>query len=196
VSAYSLGTSLPDIEKFEKIAEYFDVSTEYLLGRTDIRKPDMDKQAVSGYLCLSEKAIDKIRKLQGNLYLEQNLENDFKLTVKEAEPLSETFSDWLECVDLPDLISNLWRSGASAGYAQDSGWHPEHYMLDNDKKAAIAALKEQGYVTLTLTQQVSFFSQTAIEIFHSSVDNLISGAIQTVNEINAAEKSEDGGDAQ
>lgn len=61
--------------------------------------------------------------------------------------------------------------------------------IGNHKKAAIAALKEQGYVTLTLTQQVSFFSQTAIEIFQRLVDNLINGAIQTVNEINASEKT-------
>ncbi len=70
VSSYSLGTSLPDIEKFEKIADYFDVSTEYLLGRTDIKKADASKQAAAEYLGLSEGAIDAIHGLQG-VHLEQ-----------------------------------------------------------------------------------------------------------------------------
>ncbi len=50
VSAYSLGNSLPDIEKFERIADFFYVSTEYLLGRTDIKKADASKQAAAEYL--------------------------------------------------------------------------------------------------------------------------------------------------
>ena len=32
ISTYSLGVSLPYIEKFEGIADFFEVSTEYLLG--------------------------------------------------------------------------------------------------------------------------------------------------------------------
>ena len=196
VSTYSLGTSLPDIEKFEKIAEYFGVSTEYLLGRTDVRKADMTKQGVAEYLWLSEKAIDAIRELQRGFRLKQNLEDDFKVTPGDAEPLAETFSDWLEHVELPELVSYIWRAGASAGYAQDSGWNPERYQLNDKKKATVAALREQGYVTLALTEQVSFFSQKAAEIFHNSVDNLTNAAIQITNETNTAQKSEGDGDAR
>ena len=38
VSAYSLGVSLPDIDKSEGIADYFEVSTGYLLWRTEVKK--------------------------------------------------------------------------------------------------------------------------------------------------------------
>ena len=63
ISAYSLGVSVPDIEKFEGIADFFGVSTEYLLGRTDVKKADTSKQAAAEYLGLSEKAIDAIREI-------------------------------------------------------------------------------------------------------------------------------------
>ena len=110
ISAWSLGISLPDIEKFGLIADFFGVSTEFLLGRTDVSKPDATKQALAEYLCLSEAAIDEIKRLQ-SMHLEQNMENDFKLTVKEPEPLTEVFSEWLSTADLyvseivlPDML--------------------------------------------------------------------------------------------
>jgi len=125
VSVYSLGISLPDIEKFEKIADYFDVSTEYLLGRSDVKRANIAKQAISETLQLSEVAIDKINGLQKEYRLEQNLETDWKLTMKEKEPLAGIFSEWLEAVDLDELMSNLYRTVKAAENAQDSGYHPE-----------------------------------------------------------------------
>lgn len=36
---YEIGVSEPDIETINKLAEFFEVSTDYLLGRTDERNP-------------------------------------------------------------------------------------------------------------------------------------------------------------
>jgi transcriptional regulator with XRE-family HTH domain len=184
VSAYSLGASVPDIEKFEGIADYFGVSTEYLLGRTDIKKADASKQAAAEYLGLSEKAIDTIRNLQG-IHLEQNPENDYKITAKPAEPLPEIFSQWLEAVNLSLLVSDMWRMACSTISAQDSGWNKEKYELTQMQKDAIWDLKEHGYVTLSMTQQVSFFSGSAAETFKHSLDDMINDTIVLVNEQNS-----------
>lgn len=186
ISSYSLGTSLPDIEKFEKIADYFDVSTEFLLGRTGIKKADTSKQATAAYLGLSEEAIDAIHSLQG-FHLEQNIENDYKLTVKESEPLPEIFSEWLAKADLSELMSNVWQTLCSTIAAQDSGWNSTNYILSSKQKEAIADLKEHGYTTLSMTQQVSFFSQSATDIFNKSIDKMIGETIQMVNEQNQVE---------
>ena len=186
ISSYSLGTSLPDIEKFEKIADYFRVSTEYLLGRTGIKKADASKQAAAAYLSLSEEAIDAIYNLQG-FHLEQSIENDYKLTVKENEPLPEIFSDWLAKADLSELMSNVWQTLCSTITAQDSGWNNDNYILNEKQKDSIADLKEHGYITLSMTQQVSFFSQSATDIFNRSIDKMISETMQMVNEQNQAE---------
>ena len=192
ISAYSLGVSVPDIEKFEGIADFFDVSTEYLLGRTDVKKADASKQAAAEYLGLSEKAIDAIRDLQG-VHFEQNPENDYKITAKPTEPLPEMFSDWLEAVDLPLLMSDVWRMVCSTVSAQDSGLNNEKYKLSQRQKNAIWDLKEHGYVTLSMMQQVSFFSGVAAETFKRSLDGMIDEAIAYVNGQNNTKDGGSGG---
>jgi repressor LexA len=41
ISAYENGLREPDLETLQKIADFFDVSLDYLLGRTDIRNSDI-----------------------------------------------------------------------------------------------------------------------------------------------------------
>lgn len=49
ISQYETGKRKPDQETLTKIADYFDVTTDYLLGRSDIRKPEIynDPEIVS-----------------------------------------------------------------------------------------------------------------------------------------------------
>lgn len=54
------GNTLPDIVSLGKIADYFNVSADYLLGRTEVATSDMDLQAICDYTNLSEKAIENI----------------------------------------------------------------------------------------------------------------------------------------
>ena len=63
VSSYTLGTSIPDMLKFKAIADFFDVSADYLLGKTNVRTPDCDLQSVCEYTGLSEASIAMIRTL-------------------------------------------------------------------------------------------------------------------------------------
>jgi len=192
ISAYSLGNSVPDIDKFEGIADFFEVSTEYLLGRTDIKKADASKQAAAEYLGLSEKAIDAIRNLQ-SIHFEQNPENDYKITATPAEPLPDMFSKWLEAVDLSLLTSNMWRMLISTISAEDSAWNNERYKLSQAQKDAMWDLKQHGYVTLSMTQQVSFFSGSATEAFNRALNDMINETIALVDEHNRPKDGSDGG---
>lgn len=178
VSAYTLGISLPDIEKFEKIACFFDISTEYLLGRTDVMETNIEKQAISKTLQLSEEAIDRILDLQKEFRLEQNLENDWKLTANKKEPLSVIFDRWLRFVDLEELMDNVYSSILAAANAQESGYNPEDYQLDEDGKNSVYNLKQQGYVTITPTEQMDLYEQKASKIFVQSVEKLQSEVIE------------------
>lgn len=47
ISRYENGTQLPEHELLEKIADYFDVSIDYLLGRTNIIKPSELETTIS-----------------------------------------------------------------------------------------------------------------------------------------------------
>ena len=57
IAQYADGSILPTIEKLDKIADYFGVSADYLLGRTDMPSPSLDYIAVHALTGLSNEAI-------------------------------------------------------------------------------------------------------------------------------------------
>ena len=59
VSQYADGTGQPNADKLKRIADYFDVSTDWLLGRAgSVKALDADATAVGKYTGLSEPAIN------------------------------------------------------------------------------------------------------------------------------------------
>lgn len=176
VSSYSLGTSVPDIEKFEKIADFFHVSTEYLLGRSDIKKTDATKQAAAEYLGLTEEAIDAIYFLKMGR-LEQHFSSNYKPVLID-EPLTDIFSRWVEMVDLSKLMSELYRTVQAAEKYAASGEHPKYYQLEEEATQAIAMLKAKGCEVLPLPQLVTFYSQSAVGEFTRSIEMLLDEAGQ------------------
>ena len=170
VSAYSLGVSLPDIDRFEGIADYFEVSTEYLLGRSDVKKADASKQAAAGYLGLSEGAIDAIHSLQMGR-LEQKQLRDYTPEFI-AYPLSQVFSAWLEAVDLSKLIGDLYKLLTATFEYNTSGPDPEKHLLDDEEKQALMLLENGNYVVLSLQEQLDYYSQIAQAEFNNSVGKL------------------------
>lgn len=92
ISKYELGIRTPDILFLDKAADFFDVSVDYLLGRSRAKTNETDIKTICDYVGLSEKAIEKIRAISDetehcifNLLCEQNcinlLVNNLTLTV-------------------------------------------------------------------------------------------------------------------
>lgn len=73
VSQYQDGSTQPNLQSLAEIAKYFGVSTDWLLGLTDMRTPNMDVRAIANYTHLSDKAIERLNSLTaiegGDLYL-------------------------------------------------------------------------------------------------------------------------------
>ena len=73
VSQYQDGSTQPNLQSLAEIAKYFGVSTDWLLGLTDVRTPSMDVRAIANYTHLSDKAIERLNSLTaiegGDLYL-------------------------------------------------------------------------------------------------------------------------------
>lgn len=57
INQFKLGMSRPSLDNLCKIADFYGVSVDYLLGRTDVKKPDTNTQAVCEYTGLSEGSI-------------------------------------------------------------------------------------------------------------------------------------------
>lgn len=68
----------PDIKKLIALANHFDVTTDFLLCRSDVKKADTTLQAVAEYTGLSDEAIKRIVSLKNlsfkNIYLRNNIE--------------------------------------------------------------------------------------------------------------------------
>lgn len=57
LSNYANDKQQPNISRLAAIAEYFGVSTDWLLGLSDVRTPDIKTQAICSYTGLSEQAV-------------------------------------------------------------------------------------------------------------------------------------------
>lgn len=67
INQYKQGTAYPKIENLIKIADFYHVSVDYLLGVTDIPSRDTDKQAVCEYTGLSVEAVENLSRIkEGN----------------------------------------------------------------------------------------------------------------------------------
>jgi len=63
VNQYKLGISRPSLENLCKIADFYGVSTDYLLGRTTVKTSDMDKRKMCNYSGLTESALEYLHSL-------------------------------------------------------------------------------------------------------------------------------------
>lgn len=73
VSLYLTGQALPAIDKLLTITDYFDVSADYLIGKTDVRTQDTDVKMICDYTGLSEEAVANLHNLYHELREEYSL---------------------------------------------------------------------------------------------------------------------------
>ena len=60
VGQWCNGNSSPNLKTVPVIAEFFGVSSDYLLGMSDVKSTDVDKKAVCEYTHLTDTAIDAL----------------------------------------------------------------------------------------------------------------------------------------
>lgn len=64
VGHYQTGIRTPDSITLANIARYFGVSADYLLGLSDVKSPDVEKQAVCNSLGITEDIYERLTRLQ------------------------------------------------------------------------------------------------------------------------------------
>lgn len=68
IAQYVGGLNAPNVDKLISIAEFFGVSTDYLLGLTDAATTNIELKAMCDYTGLTEKTIETLHIKQNNFY--------------------------------------------------------------------------------------------------------------------------------
>lgn len=92
ISQYADGSVQPNIEKLYKIAEFFHVSADYLLGMSSVTSSDIDIKAANKMTGLSEKAINEMKDYLDGIRSQANIlniidVNDVEECLQKAEEM-------------------------------------------------------------------------------------------------------------
>lgn len=99
------GSTTPDIDTLCRIADAYNVTTDYLLGRTLCKSSEPELQEVCNYLGLSEKATAKIKNFT-------NISSVSKITANRIFELDE-FERLVAAICIIDLYSSvIWDEAA------------------------------------------------------------------------------------
>lgn len=115
---YEKGERKPDIEILYKIADFYKVSADYLIGITDVKTPDIEIKAIANSIGLSEDAIG-VLKTENTIGLKHVLEcidilirdMHFRVEGKNYRPFIEVFSNYLRFIGDKKKKYSLKRNG-------------------------------------------------------------------------------------
>lgn len=96
VSYYCDGSSSPDWKTIVKIADFFGVSTDYLLGKTDVQIPSAEFQAVVSYTGLSADNVASLNTMKGAADDNGPFVYNAKREVKGNQPYLDFANDLLD----------------------------------------------------------------------------------------------------
>lgn len=133
ISLYANGNSLPDIETFKKIIEYFkknkyDYSSDYWLGLIDEPSSNVKMKAVNRKYGLSEKALDSLQKL--NNFEKKEMGNTLK---RFGVSTMDTINTLLEDTSLIKLIDAYFNASINPKYTLGFLHHGEIALYDDTK---------------------------------------------------------------
>ena len=105
-SAYERGNILPPYDKIKKLADYFDVSVDYLMGETNFRKPEKPKGSADVDLLNINNAV--------RLMLDELSDSSAPVNV-DGVPLDSLARDMLKnalqnCLNIGEMVSKQSKS--------------------------------------------------------------------------------------
>lgn len=161
ISYYCDGSSSPDWETLVEIAKFFSVSTDYLLGLTDVKSPNISIQVVCSSTGLSERAVHYLQTLQATSTLPPR-SNRLRLL---SALLEEKQFDYL--LALLERYVDLMQMEPSLSFSQSS----EYAFYSTE-------LKKHGFaVSVPDEQAQALFSERITNILRTLLDNLTDSEI-------------------
>ena len=80
VGQFKTEVSVPKIETLIKLANFFDVSIDYLLGRTDVKTTDISVRLICEYLHITEECVNQLHTNKENFL--KTIVDDFSNKLK------------------------------------------------------------------------------------------------------------------
>lgn len=124
IGAYTDGRASPNWQTLASIADYFNVSADWLMGRTEARRLSVDLQSACAYTGLSDKSVEAIRLLTSDGCTKQETEKLISLIVDVLKNYVMT-----EATMKPDFETFCQRYGIS-------DYDPDEQDLMTDRMVA------------------------------------------------------------
>ena len=178
VAQWKDGQTSPDIESLSKIADFFEASTDYLLGRTDVKKADLNIQQINKVTGLSEEAITNI--------IEYCFVDDLESGERLKKGSLVALNKLLEDIDFFMLLAQIYMY--SEIYAENKVFY--HMQQSKKKEGNIFEVYEQlvdsyegkqftlnpaeyyEYMTIELSQQFTSLIGSLAEEHIGKIENI------------------------
>ena len=174
INQYRLGTSSPTLEKLCKIADFYDVSVDYLLGRVDEKSEDVTVQAMCDYIGLSEQAIDHLHKLahtapgQPAGAAAKGYRIDFP----------ECISELLLSPHFYDLFNSLCFYLIYGGILPDTSYHTGEVAISPDEwKHLMGWINSTGQEVIPRSDAKDLYLQKACDAFRDACKEMLNNAL-------------------
>lgn len=147
VAQYLDGQTLPVVDKLDALAEYFGVSADYLLGRTDVKTPDISTRAICDKTFLSERAVEHLLRVERPVPVPESLPKGTVIISgdrKAAELAS--FIDEIIPIFVPRNRDYEYLNGA------------RDYIMEDIGDSPMVQKFEDGWVHLTCYEAIVYYA--------------------------------------
>ncbi len=151
ISLYEMGDNVPDAKTIVKLAEFYNVSTDYLLGLINIKSSNIDFQGIHRKTGLSEKAIETLTK-----------QKYIKGYTDPKETVYQEISFIIEHKDFPELIKEIH-------FINNIG---ENLCNKSGKKIEEIMVETSGGLRMPYNHAVKYFKQNIIDNFRKILDDI------------------------
>lgn len=167
INQYKNGVSRPSLDNLSRIADYYNVTTDYLLGRTSDPSIDSDSRSVCDYTGLSPEAVNILHSLNNSPSYTRDLRISFINHILESDIL------WNRIVEHLQSAYQLRK-----GYESELG--PEQAEKLEESAAFIKALNFGGLTKYTIADgsfssdmQIQFAADASKDLFRALIKHML-----------------------
>lgn len=157
---YEKGKRTPDIDVLYKLSEHFNVTSDYLIGRTDKQGESTDINAICNYTGLSEKAVNSLHSIISKGAINTFFEKEIY---------------FMQVITLFDMYRLDYEK-----YVK----FKEKFVTDNVVKQDINKLKEIAYNSINLKDKVDLSEYKLTKAFEALIKQCVNSLIERENKVN------------